>query len=207
VADPVPDPLVAVLRGLAVFPIASGGNRPIAPDWQRAATRDEDEIRRTWRPGDNIGIGCWRSGIVGLDLDVADGAHHTTVDGTETLATLCDLHNQPWPTTLTTGTPSGGQHLYFHTPPGRIILSSSGGRSALGPGIDVRAPGRGGRGGYLVGPDSIVCGRRYEIVEDVPIAPLPLWLASLLQVAGIGRPPATPEKSNSTPCIGTITGS
>jgi hypothetical protein len=114
-------------------------------------------------------------------LDVADGQHHTDVNGADTLAAQCAAHGQPWPDTLTIGTPSGGRHLYFRVPTGRTILSSSGGRSGLGPGIDVRGPGRGARGGYLIGSGSIVNGRCYTIARDVDIAELPAWLAELLE--------------------------
>jgi hypothetical protein len=63
-------------------------------------------------------------------------------------------------------------------PAGRIIGSASG-TSPLGPGIDTRGPGRGGRGGYLVGPGSVVDGRTYALDRDLPIAVLPGWLADL----------------------------
>lgn len=57
--------------------------------------------------------------------------------------------------------------------------SVSGGRSRLGPGIDIRGPGR-TLGSYLVGPGSVVAGRGYDVAVDVPIAPLPGWLAALI---------------------------
>lgn len=184
VADFAPDPLLAVERGMAVFPIPAGGTRPAIRGWQRSALCDVEQVRRRWRPGDNVGIGCWKSGVVGLDLDIADGHHHTDIAGADTLAAQCAAHGQPWPDTLTIGTPSGGQHLYFRVPPGRLITSSSGGRSGLGPGIDVRGPGRGGRGGYLIGPGSLLGGRRYDITHDAATAELPAWLADLLERGG-----------------------
>jgi hypothetical protein len=55
-------------------------------------------------------------------------------------------------------------------------------RAGLGPGIDVRGPGR-RRGGYLAGPGSIVDGTTYVITRDAAIAPLPAWLAALLDPA------------------------
>ncbi|SFQ28060.1 Bifunctional DNA primase/polymerase, N-terminal [Amycolatopsis rubida] len=169
----IPDPFDAAARGLAVFAIPPGGNRPAEPGWQQRATSDPAVLRRIWRPGDNIGVGCWRSGVVGLDLDD---------NGVDSLAALCATHGQPWPKTLAVATPSGGQHrhLYYRCPPGRIVLSSSGRHSPLGPGIDVRGPGRGGRGGYLVGPGSLRAGGRYEIVDPRPIAVLPRWLADVI---------------------------
>jgi hypothetical protein len=78
-------------------------------------------------------------------------------------------------------TPSGGRHLYFRCPPGRTILSSSGGTSGLGRGIDVRGPGR-RLGGYLIGPGSVVDGVTYTVERDEVIQELPEPLADLLAV-------------------------
>jgi hypothetical protein len=75
-------------------------------------------------------------------------------------------------------TPTGGQHLYFRAG-GRPIASTSGGVSALGPGIDTRGPGH-RSGGYLVGPCSVTAAGRYTIVNPVPVADLPTWLLELL---------------------------
>lgn len=191
-ADLLPDPLVCVERGLAVFALPPGGRRPATRTWQREACRDAEKVRRHWRAGDNIGIGCWASAVVGLDLDVADGRHHTDTDGAHTLAALCAERGQPWPHTFTVATPSGGRHLYFHAPAGWIVTSSSGGRSKLGAGIDVRGPGRGGRGGYLIGPGSIIGGRAYRIEVDAAVAELPAWLADLLDPTPI---PATERRT------------
>ncbi len=60
-----------------------------------------------------------------------------------------------------------------------IVPSVSGGTSRLGPGIDIRGPGR-ILGGYLAGPGSIVDGREYVIEVDAPIEWLPGWLAALI---------------------------
>jgi hypothetical protein len=43
----------------------------------------------------------------------------------------------------------------------------------------VRGPGRGSRGGYLIGPGSVVDGTADAIAHDVPIAELPVWIADL----------------------------
>lgn len=75
--------------------------------------------------------------------------------------------------------PSGGLYLYFAVPSTCVIGSMSGGQSLLGPGIDTRGPGR-TTGGYLVGPESIVAGRRYVIEQTGSARPLPSWLAQLL---------------------------
>lgn len=175
-----PDPMVAARLGLAVFAIEPGAKTVARPDWQRAATTDLEVLAATWRTGDNIGIGCWRSNVVGLDLDVRDDR-----DGVQGLAELADRYGQALPSTLTIRTPSGGLHTYYRPASGVVIGSYSGIRSPLGLGIDVRGPGRGGRGGYLVGPDSVINGRPYAIADDAPIAELPAWLAELLTMPAL----------------------
>jgi hypothetical protein len=157
-------------RGLAVFPLPAGGK--VAPaGWQDTVTVDA-ELAAGWPAGGNVGVGCRASGVVGLDLDRKD-----QVDGVATMRALCAGAGLPWPNTLTVATAHGGLHLYFRAPAGVDVPSSI----ARWPGVDVRAPGR-RLGGYLVGPGSVVDGRRYTIVHDAPIAPLPRWLTTRLAV-------------------------
>ncbi|MET8427781.1 bifunctional DNA primase/polymerase [Nocardia sp. NPDC004860] len=59
------------------------------------------------------------------------------------------------------------------------VASTSGASSGLGPGIDVRGPGR-GTGGYLIGPGSVVDGVAYVVERSGPIVPLPSWIAERL---------------------------
>ncbi|MGK4586236.1 bifunctional DNA primase/polymerase [Kitasatospora sp. HPMI-4] len=168
------------VRGLAVFALPPGGRRPEAGSWSARCWTDPDQVRQRWREGDNIGVGCRASRIVGLDLDVG-GA------GRDVLAALADRLGEPWPDTLTVTSASGGAHLYFRVPPACSIASVSGGRTALGPGIDVRGPGR-GSGGYLIGPGSVVGGIRYVVERDLPVAPLPSWIMEHLpRTAAVGQ--------------------
>jgi bifunctional DNA primase/polymerase-like protein len=173
-----PDPLAAAARGLAVFPLPAGGRGPCPSGWQRTATTDPAALI-AWPAGANIGVGCWASQLVVLDLDAADDRHG---DGRASLARLAAEHGRALPVTLTVATPSGGAHLYYRydAPGGPVIGSSSGGRSALGPGIDIRGPGAGGRGGYVLGPTSQIAGRAYAVEVDAPITGLPAWIAVLL---------------------------
>lgn len=159
-------------RGLAVFPLPPGGRRPAGP-WRTQCLTDPERVRELWRDGDNIGVSCRASLVVGLDLDVED-------DGPAVLTALAARLGQPWPQTLTVATPSGGRHLYFAASDGATIGSFSGSRSPLGPGIDVRGPGL-RSGGYLIGPGSVVGGIAYTIVRDEPVRPLPCWIADRLQ--------------------------
>jgi bifunctional DNA primase/polymerase-like protein len=161
----------AIRRGLAVFPLPVGGRVP-ERGWQRLATLDEAVLPELLA-GHGVGIGCRASNVVALDLDVHDG------DGPGVLAALADRLGEQVPATFTVTTPSGGRHLYFRVPADCTIASSSGDRSPLGPGIDVRGPGR-RSGGYLVGPGSLVSGRSYVILHDVPVMPLPEWIGSRL---------------------------
>jgi hypothetical protein len=185
---PVPDPAALIGRGLAVFPLRPAGRRA-APGWQDRCTSDPELVYRRWRPGDNIGAGCRASNVVGLDLDRAGGA--------ATFAAVCAAHGQPWPDTLTVRTPHGGLHLYFRAPAGRVIASSSGGRAGLGPGVDVRGPGR-RSGGYLVGPGFVVDGTPYVITRDTAIQALPRWLADLLDDQAPAAVATAPCDANSS---------
>jgi hypothetical protein len=170
-----PDPLAVVARGLAVFPLPRGGRVPAVKDWPTIATSDPDIIRRHWRSGSNIGVGCQASRLLGVDLDRNHG--DGSADGVETFTNLCAERGEAWPHTFTVRTPRGGLHLYYRAPSTRPFGNTSG---RLGPGIDTRGPGDGNHGGYLVGPGSVVDGRAYEVVRDMPIQPLPAWLADLL---------------------------
>jgi Bifunctional DNA primase/polymerase, N-terminal len=159
-------PAAALAHGLAVFPIPPGA-RGAPPGWQRRASRHPDQ---PWPAGSNIGVGCRASGIVVLDLDRKNG-----VDGVATLAVLGAAHDQPWPATFTVATAHGGLHLYFRAPT-RVVVNTIG---ILGPGIDVRAPGR-MSGGYVLGPGSTVDGHSYAVARNLPIAATPDWLVRLL---------------------------
>jgi hypothetical protein len=163
----------AVGRGLAVFPLPIGGRVP-EPGWQRQATLLPERLPELLA-GRGVGVGCRASHVVALDLDV-----HGSDDGPGVLAALADRLGETVPDTFTVGSPSGGRHLYFRAPMGCTIGSTSGGRTRLEPGIDVRGPGR-RSGGYLVGPGSLVDGRPYVIARDVPVAPLPGWIEDRLQ--------------------------
>ncbi|MGW3200127.1 bifunctional DNA primase/polymerase [Streptomyces sp. NPDC001118] len=167
------DARTAIRRGLAVFALPIGGRVP-EPGWQRQATLDEALLPELLA-GRGVGIGCRASRVVALDLDV-----HGDDDGPGVLAALADRLGEEVPETFAVKTPSGGQHLYFRVAANCTIGSSSGGSTALGPGIDVRGPGR-RSGGYLVGPGSIVGGLPYAIVLDLPVAPLPGWIADRLE--------------------------
>jgi hypothetical protein len=99
--------------------------------------------------------------------------------GTDALAALCDQHRQPYPVpTYAVNTPSGGCHLYYAAPAGRV--RNSAGR--LGQFIDVRADG-----GYVIGAGSRIGERGYTARDERMPVPLPSWIFDLLANA-----PSTP---------------
>jgi hypothetical protein len=157
---------------LAVFPLPPGGRRPLAPGWQDACMADPEHVRRAWPPGHNVGVGCRASGVVGLDLDVREA------NGIERFAAMCEAHGVQWPATLSVRTASGGLHVYGRLPAGRTVVTRPG-ESPLGPGIDVRSPGR-RFGGYLIGPGSVVDGVTYTVECWEQIQVLPAFLVEQL---------------------------
>jgi hypothetical protein len=193
---PTPSPallsaaLEAAERGWYVHPLRPGDKAPALHGeascrrtgecasghrkWEQRATMDPDRIRGAWavRPF-NVGIATGPSGLVVVDLDMLKPEDDAdTPDGVTAFQALCERAGQTVPTTHTVRTPSGGQHLYFTTPP-CIRLPSSKGKLAKK--IDTRA-----WGGNVVAAGSTVHGGTYETVDTAPLAPLPPWLHAAL---------------------------
>jgi hypothetical protein len=146
-------------------------------NWQQLATTDPARIFRWWRRMPfNIGISCGPSGLVVIDLDVAmndHGSEECLASGAHSLAQLCERHGQPYPGgTFTVSTPSGGTHLYFKATSSRPVRNSA---SRLSPHVDIRSAG-----GYVVGPGSHIGGSAYKVADAACPAPLPDWIASLI---------------------------
>jgi hypothetical protein len=183
VRDGIDAPLLVAERGLKIFPLPAGEKGADLPDWPNKATNDLDAIRNHWPINANIGVPMRANWLVGIDLD----QHDNGKDGVAAFSALCEKHDQPWPETFTVRSASGnGLHLYTWCPPDRPISSS--GKRLGAPGVDIKGPGKDSLGGYLVGPGSVVNGRAYEIVRDVPIMPLPLWIADILDPPQTDRP-------------------
>lgn len=202
--------LTAAERGWHVFPLKPGLKIPALhgkdncprtglcatghQGWEPRAMTDPDQIRWYWTSrrytGCNIGLATGPSGLCVIDLDVLKHGE-TEADipekwqgagvhcGEDVLAVIADQAGQPVPMpgdTLTVRTYSGGLHLYYQAPEGVELRITEGDKGrGLGWKIDTRA-----WGGYVLAPGSIVDGRAYEIYADVPVAPLPAWLAERL---------------------------
>lgn len=181
----------AIERGWFVFPTRPDGKEPRRGlSWPHAACGDLAQLSRArWYPGENYGVAAKLSALVMLDLDKPKPGYQMSTrwrqegwldepgitDGCDVLAALAERNGvTSWPCTFTVLTPSGGAHLYYLAPAGRSI-----GNRPLGPMIDVRGGGD-GDGGYVLGPGSMLGGRKYEIVDDQDPVPLPGWIADLL---------------------------
>lgn len=191
-------------RGFAVFPLRPGSKVPaVRGDWEGLAVADPRRLREVgWPAGGNIAIACGPSGLFVLDLDVAKGSGGGQVGGavgdareepTDGAAVLRELAaGRPIPETFTVATPSGGMHLYFRAPAAPRLRNTV---ARLGPLIDTRAAG-----GYVVGPGSVIRGRPYEIVADLPIAPVPRWIVrELIAKARAELPPLPVEVAGARP--------
>lgn len=139
--------------GYYIFPLSPGHKiPPKGMAFKERATRDAKQIRAWWKenPNYNIGIYTGRFGddedeaLFVLDVDKKKGAL-----GIASLAVLeaeMDL-----PLTAEQYTASGGFHMIY-----RVPIAVKQGVNVFGPGLDVRS-----RGGYIVGPGSIVNGVEY----------------------------------------------
>ncbi|MFB9686140.1 bifunctional DNA primase/polymerase [Amycolatopsis plumensis] len=196
--------LDAAGRGWPVFPLVPRGKRPAIPHWQQRATCDPDRIRRWWRrhPLCNVGIACGPAGLLVLDLDAAHGpipipwGRRGVRHGRDVLAQLAQQAGEPDPVdTFTVSTPRGGEHRYFHRPPGSQLRSTVGGRGrGLGWHVDTRGPGA-----LITAPGSIAVVKGvpvpYAVTWDLPVADLPGWLVTAL------TPPPPPPRPAVVPVL------
>jgi Bifunctional DNA primase/polymerase, N-terminal len=186
--------IAAARSGWSTFPCRPRDKRPAVVDcWEQRARSDPEQVARLW-PSDhhNAGVACGPSGLVVIDLDThgiipQDWQLPGIRDGRDVLARLCEQEGQPWPTTRTVATPTGGRHLIFAAIPGREISNS---RGKIGPLIDVR-----GAGGYILAAGSVLDeraypkqsaeaelvrgGKAYQVIDGRDPAPVPRWLADL----------------------------
>ena len=131
------------------------------------ATRDRDKVTTWWAryPDANIGVPTGpASGLLVIDVDTEKG-------GGEGWRDLLDLHGAV--DTLVQETGRGEHYLFQYPEEGRWNDSPG----SLPHNIDVR-----GDGGYImVAPSIHPNGRRYTWVNHREPAPLPEWLAVILQ--------------------------
>ncbi len=152
--------------GWPVFPIRAASKVPAVTGGFKAATTNTTQIERWFGNGSNLGVGLpVPPGLLVIDVDPQHG-------GDDTLNDLVAEHG-PLPPTPTVWTGGGGssRHLYFRHRGAEKLVQHS-----IGPGVDLRLPGR----GYVCAPPTRhSSGRRYK--WDCPIgdignmAPAPAW--------------------------------
>lgn len=175
-------------RGFHVFPLLPNAKVPF--EWRKddpskrncspkdkgvlaggikIATRDEATIERWFAheldpdfeyDTDDINYGVAGAGQIILDVDVKGGK-----PGVEDLLSLGAL-----PQTFTVSTPTGGMHLYF--------AGGEAGQKPLTKAIDIRS-----RGGYVVGPRSLIDDVPYIITDELAPATIPEFLFDRLKRA------------------------
>lgn len=136
--------------GIPVFPLEPGGKRPYPGSHGcKDASCDPVQIRAWWdaAPTSNIGIATGHAVDV-IDLDGAAGVKSWAGDMWDATPPLIG--------TVRTRRP-GGWHLYV-TPTGM------GNRAGMFPGVDYR-----GKGGYVLGPPSVVDGVTYRWVQPLEL--------------------------------------
>lgn len=160
------------------FPTFSCGSdkRPVVAGGFKAATADPDEVRRliSRRGAALIGVPTGeRSGLAVLDLDTVDEAR-----------AWWRAHHHRLPETRAHRTRSGGLHLLFAWPGGRVLTTAG----KLAPGVDTR-----GDGGYIIWWPA----HGGAVVRDMPLdalPPFPGWLLDLILPPRlvVQHPPAPP---------------
>lgn len=177
--------LWAVRRGLPVLPVKPNskepfdkdrGDDPVLAGGVRIATTDPNVVESWFRhnPAINYGI-AMGGGLVALDCDAGKPTFQV------------DYVKLDYPATLEMESRSGGAHIVL-----RVDFDAGQKDLAGASSINVRA-----RGGYIVGPGSVVDGKRYKVVVDAPIADCPSALAARLSRRG-----ERAEANNTTPVGG-----
>jgi hypothetical protein len=164
--------LWAIRRGLWVLPVKPNskdpfdrerGDDPVLCGGVRIATNDP-KVAEGWfrhNPDINYGI-AMRDGLVTLDCD----RKHASF-----AADYLDLCH---PTTLELISGRGGRHIVL-----RVDFDAGQRDLAGATSINVRA-----RGGFIVGPASVVLGSRYTILDDSPVADCPPKIAERISRRG-----------------------
>lgn len=125
---------------------------------------DKAEVKKWVTEGGNYGILTGKlSGIAVIDIDT-----HNGVSGADNLKEFCEKYDIELPDTKTVMTPSGGLHLYYNLPEKYNETQLIQNHKEL-EGVDFQTHGR-----YIVGWGSTIEGVKYEVIDNSPIADLPV---------------------------------
>lgn len=125
---------------------------------------DKAEVKKWVAEGGNYGILTGKiSGIAVIDIDT-----HNGVSGADNLKEFCEKYDIELPDTKTVMTPSGGLHLYYNLPEKYNDVQFIQNHKELEC-VDFQTHGR-----YIVGWGSTIDGVKYEVIDNSPIADLPV---------------------------------
>jgi hypothetical protein len=151
-------------------PITKFNGQEVVPRGVLDATTDPKTIKKWWRlVGNDPNIGIRAERFFALDID-----------DEEAYFELVSVHGR-LPDTIESLSGSGGRHILFNQPKGKILGNEQG---DLPRGIDVR-----GRNGYIIVPPSIhKSGDRYEWEasshpKDIKMVDAPEWLVQLISAS------------------------
>ena len=156
-------------RGFAIFPCLPNAKRPATNNGCTEATNNLEDLRKLWQTNCNVGEAN-RSNLILLDVDNKPRKGIET-SGNGTLRQLVKQFEK-LPQTLAAVTPNNGYHFYFRRPDGMKVANAA--DKLLGAGLEVKAENQ-----YLVAPPSVIDGKSYEFINDLPVADCPEWLAAL----------------------------
>ena len=138
-------------------------------DWPELATSDVEQIQQ-WeqeQPDGNYGVVCTPDTIVVLDADNPGLRSH-----------IERQTNRDFPNTLSVGSSKGYHYYFLQTDRTRAI-----GNRKVGGMFDLQSDRK-----YVVGPASVhPSGKRYTILNNTDIVPMPDWLAEYLDKASTPR--------------------
>lgn len=160
------EPALDLVRdGYFIFPLHAGTKIPCVP-WGTESTTSQRQVTDWWEdhPADNIGINCGESDLFVVDLDGDTGYTN--------FSRLWKQHEKtPMRGYTAMVRTRGGRHLYFDMPAERLRNTAG----MLAAKVDTR-----GDGGMVVAPGSVVGGKEYRWINDLPTVVLPTWLHELL---------------------------
>jgi len=157
----------ALARGFAILVCEPHDKAPwslYSPHAVNSATRNPDVALKAWADGKdaNYGIACGQSNLTVVDVDHG-------CDSLEAFEAWRVGHGFPETLTVISGRDGFGAHMYY-----------SGAVATTGFDIDGVTGELKSHGGYVVGPGSMhPSGKKYYILKDITIAPLPEGIRTL----------------------------
>jgi len=164
--------VVSKLPGSRVFPVPPMTKKAALRDWQHQATDDAANIE-SWFSDESLNIGLVPGDLIGvLDIEGPNKGLDKGPPGHVSLS-IMEANFGKLPPTLTSRTPSGGEHRFFRPPHTMVMQPQAAGFAN----VEFRT---GNRHFVLVAPSRTDVGGYEWIDPDAPIADLPSgWVDAL----------------------------